>query len=43
MIQEGVQQAVAQARSGVTVQKFNMDGSPTKATDTAEPPPPAKP
>jgi peptidyl-prolyl cis-trans isomerase C len=39
MIQAGVQQAVAQARTGVTVQKFNMDGSPMKATDTAEPPP----
>jgi peptidyl-prolyl cis-trans isomerase C len=43
MIQDGVQQAVAQARSGVTVQKFNMDGTPMKATDSAEPPPPAKP
>ncbi len=44
MIQEGVQQAVAQARTGVTVQKFNMDGTPMKATDSAEPPPPpAKP
>ncbi len=43
MIQEYVQQAVAQARAGVTVQKFNMDGTPVKATDSAEPPPPAKP
>ncbi len=43
MIQEGVQQAVAQARTGITVQKFNMDGTPIKATDTAQPPPPAKP
>jgi peptidyl-prolyl cis-trans isomerase C len=44
MIQEGVQKAVAQARVGLTVQKFNMDGTPLKATDSAEPPPaPAKP
>jgi peptidyl-prolyl cis-trans isomerase C len=44
MIQEYVQQAVAQAHTGLTVQKFNMDGTPMKATDTAEPPPaPAKP
>jgi peptidyl-prolyl cis-trans isomerase C len=43
MIQEDVQQAVAQARTAVTVQKFNMDGTPLKATDTAQPPPPAKP
>jgi peptidyl-prolyl cis-trans isomerase C len=43
MIQEYVQQAVAQAQTGVTVQKFNMDGTPMKATDSAEPPPPAKP
>ncbi len=41
MIQEGVQQAVAQAKVGLTIQKFNMDGTPVKATDTAEPPAPA--
>jgi hypothetical protein len=29
---------VLQARNGVTVEKFNMDGSPVRATDTAEPP-----
>lgn len=39
MIQEGVQQAVAQARAGVKVETFNMDGSPSRATDKAEPPP----
>jgi peptidyl-prolyl cis-trans isomerase C len=39
MIQEGVQQALAKARAQVTVQKFNMDGTPIKATDTAQPPP----
>jgi peptidyl-prolyl cis-trans isomerase C len=43
MIQEGVQKAVAEARAGLTVQKFNMDGTPLKATDTAVPPPAAKP
>jgi peptidyl-prolyl cis-trans isomerase C len=44
MIQDAVKQAVAQARSDVTVQTFNLDGSPIRATDNAEPPPaPAKP
>ena len=42
MIQEGVQQAVAKARASVTVEKFNLDGSPIRATDQAEPPPPPK-
>ena len=43
MIQEGVQKAVAKARAGVTVERFNLDGSPLRATDSAEPPPaPAK-
>ena len=39
MIQEGVQKAVAKARTAVVVEKFNMDGSPARATDQAEPPP----
>jgi peptidyl-prolyl cis-trans isomerase C len=39
MIQEGVQKAVASARAAVSVEKFNLDGSPVRATDTAEPPP----
>jgi peptidyl-prolyl cis-trans isomerase C len=39
MVQAAVQKEVAQARGAVTVETFNMDGSPTKATDTAEPPP----
>jgi peptidyl-prolyl cis-trans isomerase C len=39
MVQAAVQKEVAQARSEVTVEKFNPDGSPAKATDTAEPPP----
>jgi peptidyl-prolyl cis-trans isomerase C len=42
MVQAAVQKEVTQARSDVTVEKFNMDGSPLKATDTAEPPPAAK-
>ena len=37
--QEVVQQAVAQARTGVSVEQFNLDGSPKRATDSAEPPP----
>jgi len=43
MIQEGIQSALADARSHVTVEKFNLDGSVPRATDTAEPPPAAKP
>ncbi|MDR3532764.1 MAG: peptidylprolyl isomerase [Rhodopila sp.] len=39
MVQAAIQKEVAQARSEVKVEKFNMDGSPAKATDTAEPPP----
>jgi peptidyl-prolyl cis-trans isomerase C len=42
MVQEAVQKEVAQVRSGVTVERFNADGSAVKATDTAEPPPAAK-
>lgn len=43
MIKEGVKKAVTQARADVSVEKFNLDGSPIRATDTAEPPPaPAK-
>ncbi len=43
MIQEGVQKTIREALSGVKVEKFNLDGSPLRATDTAEPPaPPAK-
>jgi peptidyl-prolyl cis-trans isomerase C len=41
MVQAAVQKEVAQARDAVTVEKFNPDGSPVKATDTAEPPPAA--
>lgn len=38
-IQEGVQKVVAKARQSVAVEKFNLDGSPVRATDQAEPPP----
>ncbi len=38
MVQAAVQKEVADARGAVTVEKFNPDGSPVKATDTAEPP-----
>lgn len=41
MIQEGVRKEVAQAREGLTIQRFNADGSAPKATDSAEPPPAA--
>jgi len=39
MIREDVQKVVQEARAGVTVEKFNPDGSVPKATDTAQPPP----
>jgi len=39
MIQEGVQKAVTRARAAVPVERFNLDGSTPRATDTAEPPP----
>ncbi len=42
MIQEGVQKVLAQARAGLTVEKFNPDGSKPRSTDTAEPPPAPK-
>lgn len=40
IIREGVGKVVAEARKGVTVEKFNPDGSAQRPTDTAEPPPP---
>jgi len=43
IIQESVQKVVAEARAGLTVAKFNADGSPMRATDKAEPPPAPKP
>lgn len=41
MIQAGVKQVVAEAKQGLNIEKFNPDGSTPKATDAAEPPPPA--
>jgi peptidyl-prolyl cis-trans isomerase C len=41
MIQEGVQKVVAKARASASVEKFNLDGSQVRATDSAEPPPAA--
>jgi peptidyl-prolyl cis-trans isomerase C len=42
MVQAAVQKEVQLARANVKVEMFNMDGSPAKATDTAEPPAPTK-
>ncbi|WP_428539894.1 peptidylprolyl isomerase [Rhodopila sp.] len=42
MLQAAVQQAVIKARSDTKVERFNLDGTPVKTTDTAEPPPAAK-
>jgi peptidyl-prolyl cis-trans isomerase C len=39
MLQAAIQKELASAREGVKVERFNMDGSPVRATDTAEPPP----
>jgi len=38
MIQEGITKVVQTARADVKVERFNQDGSPMKATDTATPP-----
>jgi peptidyl-prolyl cis-trans isomerase C len=43
MIQEGVRKVVAEARQGLTIERFNPDGSTPKATDAAEPPAASKP
>jgi peptidyl-prolyl cis-trans isomerase C len=44
MIQESLRKVLADARGAVKVERFNVDGSPPRVTDTAEPPPapPAK-
>ena len=42
VVSDTVQASIEKAKAGVAVEKFNMDGTPRKATDTAEPPPPAK-
>lgn len=38
MIQEAVQKIIKQARAGVTIVRYNPDGSVPKATDGAQPP-----
>jgi peptidyl-prolyl cis-trans isomerase C len=38
MVQAAVQKEIAEARGQVSIERFNMDGSPVKPTDTAEPP-----
>ncbi len=41
MIQEAYQKLALAARTGVKVERFNLDGSTPRPTDNAEPPPPA--
>jgi peptidyl-prolyl cis-trans isomerase C len=43
MVQDAVQKAIDQARAGVTIERFNADGSPIRASDLAEPPPAPEP
>ena len=40
IINEEVRRTLAKAHENVTVERFNLDGSPQKATDRAAPPPP---
>ncbi len=42
IIQEGIKSVVKTARTGLAIETFNPDGSPKRATDGAEPPPPPK-
>jgi peptidyl-prolyl cis-trans isomerase C len=39
MINEAVHKVLAQAQTDVPVERFNLDGTPAKATDQAVPPP----
>jgi peptidyl-prolyl cis-trans isomerase C len=39
MISEAVHKVLTQAQADVTVERFNLDGTPAKATDQAVPPP----
>ena len=43
MISEGINKLLAGARTQVKVERFNPDGAPVRATDSATPPAPAKP
>ena len=38
-IQEGVEKLLQLARTGLVIEKFNLDGTPRRATDDAQPPP----
>lgn len=38
-IQEGVEKLLKEARAGLSVERFNLDGAPRRATDDAQPPP----
>jgi peptidyl-prolyl cis-trans isomerase C len=40
IVQEAVQKVIAEARASVKIERFNPDGSPITASETAEPPPP---
>jgi hypothetical protein len=39
MISEEVHKTLTKAQADVVVERFNMDGSPVRATDAAVPPP----
>jgi hypothetical protein len=39
MISEAVHKVLTEAQADVTVERFNLDGTPAKATDRATPPP----
>jgi peptidyl-prolyl cis-trans isomerase C len=43
MIHENVEKVLAEAHAAVKVEKFNLDGSVPRATDSAAPPPASKP
>lgn len=43
VIQEEMQKVLATAREGLRIERFNADGSPRRATDTAAPPAPPAP
>jgi peptidyl-prolyl cis-trans isomerase C len=40
-IQDAVQKEIEEARKGAQIERFNIDGTPVRATDQAEPPGPA--
>ena len=42
IIQDGIQAIIKTARAGLKIEVFNPDGTPKRATDNVEPPPPVK-